>query len=486
MYARCVDINTGIRAPTVPSFRNYRFRPKHTLPRSSRDLSLNLSPTAMLHDAVKVTPREVGGGKGLLVVSSISKGEVVWWEDQVNEPDWVSVPRCRLYIENLPAEARRKFEHYMYKTGVDAYEALPEYDLLPCDEWKLESDDPSMYMNHSCEPTCLFECDRIKVDGVVVMTASRDLHPGDELTFDYATSEDHEQNWRCLCGAPTCRGRVTGDDWRAPEFQQKYQGHCMPHVANLIATDGAVGQFKTWTPPAFLTPTQVAEDRVKYAAAFWTKEECRVYSSFLADRVPLVVKRCASLGKHLVYQGEGDGEINLSPVLAGETVMLLPPNVLRRENQIKGSALAYNASLQVRPYKQAPGALFSLSETPDDLDNFLNHSCDPNCDVVVFPTNYAIALVANRDIFPGEAVTIDYDATEEDLVAQGGSFECACGTSNCRGRVVGWKYRTPIVMGSSNTKNKKERLTAHSSPSSVSDESENETVAVVDVVGVAR
>jgi hypothetical protein len=41
-------------------------------------------------------------------------------------------------------------------------------------------------------------------------------------------------------------------------------------------------------------------------------------------------------------------------------------------------------------------------------------------------------------------------------------------------------------MGSSNTKDKKERLTAHSSPSSVSDESENETVAVVDVVGVAR
>ena len=77
---------------------------------------------------------------------------------------------------------------------------------------------------------------------------------------------------------------------------------------------------------------------------------------------------------------------------------------------------------------------------------FINHSCDPNCDIEVFPTNYAIRLVANRDIFPGDAVTIDYEMTEEDLVAQGGAFECACGAMNCRGRVIGWKYRAPIAM----------------------------------------
>ena len=86
-------------------------------------------------------------------------------------------------------------------------------------------------MNHSCEPTCWFEPDELnRHDGVVVMTATRDLSPGDELTFDYATSEDVEQNWKCLCGSATCRGRVTGDDWKDPAFQAKYRGHCMPHV----------------------------------------------------------------------------------------------------------------------------------------------------------------------------------------------------------------------------------------------------------------
>lgn len=397
----------------------------------------------MLHDAVKVIPRDVGGGKGLLVTAPIAKGEAVWIEDQQAEPDWVSIPRCRLYIENLPAEARRKFEHFMYKTGDDAYESLPEYDHQPMDEWKLESEDPSMYMNHSCEPTCVFVPEH--PDGVVVMVAFRDLVPGDELTFDYATSEDHEQNWKCLCGAPTCRGRVTGDDWRDPAFQNKYKGHCMPHVERLIA-HGGVQETAVWAPPAFLTPAQVKASTASEAEpAHWTKDQCRAVAAELLERHPMVIQRSTKFGKFLAYAGESHGETAMRPIPAGETVMLLPPNVIKRGSQMKSSA-AYNACLQVRPSGQRPGALYSLSETPDDLDNFINHSCDPNCDIEVFPTNYAIRLVANRDIFPGDAVTIDYEATEEDLVAQGGAFECACGAMNCRGRVIGWKYRAPIAM----------------------------------------
>lgn len=123
-------------------------------------------------------------------------------------------------MENLPEDARRKFEHYMYKVGEDAYESLPEYDRLPMDEWKLESQDPSMYMNHSCEPTCWFEWNNNGNDptttntaeGIagardgsrIVMTATRDLVPGDELTFDYATSEVR------LRGAGQ---RVGGEGW---------------------------------------------------------------------------------------------------------------------------------------------------------------------------------------------------------------------------------------------------------------------------------
>jgi hypothetical protein len=34
----------------------------------------------MLHEAVAVTERDVGGGKGLLITQSVAKGAVVWWE----------------------------------------------------------------------------------------------------------------------------------------------------------------------------------------------------------------------------------------------------------------------------------------------------------------------------------------------------------------------------------------------------------------------
>lgn len=354
-----------------------------------------------------------------------------------------------------------------------------------------------MFMNHSCAPTCWFEPDELyKNDGVVVMTATRDLVPGDELTFDYATSEDVEQNWKCLCGEPTCRGRVTSDDWKDPAFQAKYRGHCMPHVevredtnrhfaaypnrrfvsadvptsaprhpsrivqalmANA-ANDAALGLFafadlrrSGEIGGAFWSPEDVAKaGRAKLPEAFWSAEKCREEASNVAAQVPLAIKTPPpgpdSWGRHLVYLPEQDGEEAMAaPIVAGQTVMLMPPNLLLRDRQMKGRrgymGTLYNAALQVRPSAQRPGALYSLSETPEDLDNYINHSCDPNCDVEVFPTNYLIKLTANRDIFPGEPVTIDYETTEEDMVAQGDQFECECGSENCRGRILGWKYR---------------------------------------------
>ena len=56
-----------------------------------------------------------------------------------------------------------------------------------------------------------------------VMVATRDLFPGEEITYDYCTSEDCEltPEWECHCGAATCRGRVTPSDWMRPELQQR-------------------------------------------------------------------------------------------------------------------------------------------------------------------------------------------------------------------------------------------------------------------------
>ena len=75
--------------------------------------------------------------------------------------------------------------------------------------------------------------------------------------------------------------------------------------------------------------------------------------------------------------------------------------------------------------------LWSCSLSDEDMDNFLNHSCDPTCQGVI-REDYAILLYARRDILPGQSITIDYEQFETDLVVQGVDFVCECGAETCR------------------------------------------------------
>jgi hypothetical protein len=61
---------------------------------------------------------------------------------------------------------------------------------------------------------------------------------------------------------------------------------------------------------------------------------------------------------------------------------------------------------------------------------YLSHGCDPNAGLDM--ANFA--LVARRDITPGEIVTIDYADTEDQLHRQ---FACVCAATNCRGWITG-------------------------------------------------
>lgn len=69
-----------------------------------------------------------------------------------------------------------------------------------------------------------------------MLIAMRDIEPGEELTFDYAMCDasDYDE-FNCLCGMPTCRGIVTGADWRDPVLQAKYMGYHSPYLLKRIA-----------------------------------------------------------------------------------------------------------------------------------------------------------------------------------------------------------------------------------------------------------
>jgi SET domain-containing protein len=82
-----------------------------------------------------------------------------------------------------------------------------------------EREGSMIYSNHSCEPN-------IGVRGQIVFVAMRDIEAGEELTHDWATTDDDTYRMECRCGAPACRKIITGQDWRRTELQEKY-GHYM-------------------------------------------------------------------------------------------------------------------------------------------------------------------------------------------------------------------------------------------------------------------
>lgn len=100
------------------------------------------------------------------------------------------------------------------------------------DDLYLVSDDtpePGDMLNHSCEPNC-------GLAGSALLVAMRDIEPGEELTFDYAMCDasDYDE-FKCLCEVSTCRGVVTGSDWRSPELQEKYRNYFSPYLNKRIA-----------------------------------------------------------------------------------------------------------------------------------------------------------------------------------------------------------------------------------------------------------
>jgi hypothetical protein len=85
-----------------------------------------------------------------------------------------------------------------------------------------------LYSNHSCDAN-------LGIRGEITFVAMRDIPAGEELTHDWATTDDDEYSVKCNCGAPNCRGTLTGKDWQRPELQQRYAGYFSTYLADKIA-----------------------------------------------------------------------------------------------------------------------------------------------------------------------------------------------------------------------------------------------------------
>ena len=90
-----------------------------------------------------------------------------------------------------------------------------------------EREGSMIFSNHSCEPN-------IGVRGQIVFVAMRAVEAGEELTHDWATTDDDDYELECRCGAPACRRVITGQDWRRRDLQEKYRGFFSAYLAEKI------------------------------------------------------------------------------------------------------------------------------------------------------------------------------------------------------------------------------------------------------------
>lgn len=114
----------------------------------------------------------------------------------------------------------------------------------------------------------------------------------------------------------------------------------------------------------------------------------------------------------------GEGIISRRHFKAGETVFAF-------SGRINGEQSLY--SLQI-----APGVYI---HDPYVMGKVL-HNCEPNmsCDMET------CTFTAERDICPGEYLTMDYESTEDILYRP---FECGCPAQHCRGLIRGRLFSMP-------------------------------------------
>ena len=145
-------------------------------------------------------------GRGLFAVEPIKRGEIVCIKGG--------------YIFN-----RETLQQVTKALGPAEIQIAEDLFIGPLNEQDREGS--MIFSNHSCEPN-------IGVQGQIVFVALRDIEADEELTHDWATTDDDNYEMECKCGAPSCRKVITGQDWRRKDLEEKYEGNMSWYLMKKI------------------------------------------------------------------------------------------------------------------------------------------------------------------------------------------------------------------------------------------------------------
>jgi uncharacterized protein len=87
-----------------------------------------------------------------------------------------------------------------------------EYVFTLNDEQDLDGNvawNPARFLNHSCAPNCEAELD----DDHIWIIAARDIHAGEEITFNYGYDLVDYHDYPCRCGSSRCVGYMVAEEF---------------------------------------------------------------------------------------------------------------------------------------------------------------------------------------------------------------------------------------------------------------------------------
>src|SRR6266478_4924574 len=167
-----------------------------------------MNPLSYLSAKTAVRPSPIHG-RGLFATADIAKNEIV-------------------AIKGGHIVTREQLREITPRLG--PVEIQIDDDLFIAPVTDDEREGSMLYSNHSCDAN-------LGIRGEITFVAMRDIPAGEELTHDWATTDDDDYFIECKCGAPNCRGTLTGKDWQRPELQARYAGYFSAYLARKIAAE---------------------------------------------------------------------------------------------------------------------------------------------------------------------------------------------------------------------------------------------------------
>src|SRR6266496_5626366 len=164
-----------------------------------------MTPLSYLSPKTEVRESKIHG-RGLFATTDIAKNEIV-------------------AVKGGHIISREELREITPRLGPVEIQINDHLFIAPVAEEERESS--MLYSNHSCDAN-------IGMRGEITFVGMRDIHAGEELTHDWATTDDDDYSVKCNCGSPKCREILSGKDWQRPELQQRYAGYFTAYLARKI------------------------------------------------------------------------------------------------------------------------------------------------------------------------------------------------------------------------------------------------------------